>query len=128
MLARHERSGRFLEDPALDAEARALARDLASQGTGVMAAAERAAARDTTTAATRESRAPWWMWLLAAVFLADCLLRIGCHLWGPEPLGLILRDGPEEQVVESVRPDSPAAVAGIGPGDVLLSFNGQFFQ
>jgi len=128
MLARHDRPGNFLESPALDAEARELARDLASHGTGIVVASGHDAAREAVSAAAGERRVPWWIWLLAAVFLVDCLLRMGCHLWGPEAFGFGLRRDPQAQVVDSPHPGSPAAVAGIEPGDVLLSFDGQSFQ
>jgi len=125
LLARHEESAGFLEAPVLESEARALARDLAAHGPQVAFAAEQVAARETATATARERRAPGWLWLLAAVFTLDCVLKVWCHLAGPEPIGIFPHNGPEGMVAASVRPDTPAGRAGLEAGDALVSFDGQ---
>jgi tRNA A-37 threonylcarbamoyl transferase component Bud32 len=71
--------------------------------------------------------APWWMYLLAAVFAADCLLRAYCYILGPGGLGPELRRNEKKQYVFG-DPSPAAERAGIRPGDVLLSIDGLALQ
>ena len=125
MLVRHEGSSGFLESSALELEARALARDVELHGPAILDASPGAAIGRPATAAMHARRAPWWMWLLAAVFLFDCLLRSWCRVLGPEPFGFVIGGGAERPVIESIRAGSAAERAGFETGDVLLGINGQ---
>jgi len=71
------------------------------------------------------TRAPWWMYLIAASFLAFLLLFAYVMFWGPELLGIRV-DYPEGAVqVRAVLPGSPAMGAGLQPGDLIVAVNGQ---
>ena len=125
LLARHENSAGFLESSALELEARALARDVELHGPAILGVTPDAAAASQAVATMRAHRVPWWIWLLAAVFLFDCLLRSWCRVLGPEPFGYVGRGGAERLVIESIRAGSAVDRAGCKPGDVLLGINGQ---
>ncbi len=125
MLARHEKSSGFLEGSALELEAHALARDVERHGPAILAAPPNAATEPQAIGAIRGRPAPWWMWLLAAVFLFDCLLRSWCRVLGPEPFGVVPGGEAGRPVIESIRAGSAAERAGCEPGDVLRGINGQ---
>ena len=74
MLERHEKSAGFLETPALEVEARALARDIERHGPKILELSQDAPGTRPALQAPRERRVPWWMWLLTGVFACDCLL------------------------------------------------------
>jgi serine protease Do len=42
----------------------------------------------------------------------------------PSALGMTLRRAEAGMVVDAVGPDTPAAVAGLQPGDILMRYNG----
>jgi len=65
------------------------------------------------------------MYLLAAVFLADCLLRTYCFFLGPRGFDFGLRHEGGGPVITAVPPGSAADRAGIRPGDILLALDGQ---
>ncbi|HET6591711.1 MAG TPA: protein kinase [Xanthomonadales bacterium] len=77
---------------------------------------------------TQRRRAPWWLWLLAAAFMLDCLLRVWCQLLGPESLGVRTRTEGSWQVVAALRSGSPAEQAGVRPGDRLLAIDGMAIE
>jgi len=74
------------------------------------------------------SRAPWWLYILAALFMADVLIRAWCHLLGPVGFGIggRLEDG--RCVVTSVTEGLPAERAGIRLGDALIACEAQPIQ
>ena len=93
MLARHPDAVEFFRAPAFQAEAMALALDLENADG---APAERAPASVPEPAtprhrARRPTFPPWWVCLLALVFLGDVLLRAYCRNFGPEGLGFEMR-------------------------------------
>jgi hypothetical protein len=126
MLADEAGAASFLEAPALEVEAMAVARGLAGRGSSAQSCglvgipAEPAAASPVRASWRRPSaRPPWWILALAAVFLADFLLKTWCLAFGPEPLGYGTRVEEGRYVVASVTPLSPADRAGMRPGDIL---------
>ncbi|HEX4808936.1 MAG TPA: protein kinase [Bryobacteraceae bacterium] len=73
-------------------------------------------------------RPPWWMYLIAASFLAHVVFITAFWLVGPESMGIDVRLNKTYPVVSRVAPDSPADKAGIRPGDVLVRANGQLIR
>jgi hypothetical protein len=70
-------------------------------------------------------RTPWWLFVLAGSFLAYFCLLIYCDILRPEPTGMIVDFTDDAMVVRRVTPGSPGAIAGLQPGDRILSFNGR---
>jgi len=71
-------------------------------------------------------RAPWWMYVIAASYLASVALFF-CQVFAGPPMvsgfqGHFTSGG---MVVLSVQPHSPEALAGLKEGDRVLSVNGQ---
>jgi len=74
---------------------------------------------------TYKIRPQWWLYLLAAVFVAYYLFQFYCVLFGPQEPGLRLRPGgAQDAVIITVFPDSVAEKAGLKSGDILLAFDG----
>ena len=126
MLARESRAAGFLESPALEAEARAIAAELS----GARPSSEEPSsppppARPDLRRRRPSRRPPWWMLLLATIFLADSLLRAWCHVAGPAGFGFAsqLQDG--QDVVTAVAAGGLADEAGIWAGDVIIARDGQ---
>ncbi len=69
-------------------------------------------------------RAPWWMYVVAASFLAYFALLTYSDFWGPERVGMNIGFGGAEVVVQAVSSDSPGERAGLKPGDRLLAVDG----
>jgi len=69
-----------------------------------------------------KSGAPWWMYLVAVVFILTFLFNARQEFWGPASGGWI----PEPSLfkVASVLPGGPMDKAGIHPGDVLEAVDG----
>ncbi len=73
------------------------------------------------------SRAPWWMYIIAASFLGLFVLRIYVlsPLYpGPGPLGIYFDERSSPVIVERVEPGSIAERAGLRAGDRIVSANG----
>ena len=70
-------------------------------------------------------RAPWWLFILAASFIAFFLFAAYCRLWEPEPEGFVADYRNGAMVLRQVSLDTPAARAGLGAGDHIDSVNGQ---
>ena len=144
MLSRAREADGFLESPALEAEALAMARDLASAGVGsapeapVVPASPTGAARSGVEIESPDlpsgryrvpaARPPWWMWIVAAVFLADVLIRTWCYALGPELFGFTSRLEGRRYVVASVTAGGLAERSGLQPGDVLVTLDGRPFE
>ncbi len=69
-------------------------------------------------------RAPWWMYLLAASFLAYFALLFYSYCWGPELLGFVHSPGRRLLVLKGVWPNSPGQRAGLQSGDRLVAMDG----
>jgi len=70
-------------------------------------------------------RAPLWLYFLAAIFVADCLMRAYCFVLGPEPLGFATRTKEGQEVIVRVSPGYAAEHAGLKTGDIILALDGQ---
>ena len=76
--------------------------------------------------APKESRrVPWWIFLIAALFLGDFALQTYGRLLARPQFGWTGRDEGERRVVDTVTPGSSAERAGLKPGDVILTVEGQ---
>jgi len=72
-----------------------------------------------------QSRPPWWIVGLAAIFLGYHVLLFYCDLRRPEPDGILFSFSNQRMLVTTVRPGTPAERAGIASDDVILECNGQ---
>src|SRR5947209_8302874 len=70
-------------------------------------------------------RTPWWLFVLAGSFLAYFCLLVYCDIVRPTPSGMLVDFTDDAMVVRRVLPGSPGALAGLQPGDRILSFNGR---
>jgi tRNA A-37 threonylcarbamoyl transferase component Bud32 len=68
--------------------------------------------------------APWWMYLLAVVFLAHFGLGTYCFVFGPYDFGFRGTAERGQLVVTTVDPGSPAARAGLAVNDVVVALDG----
>jgi tRNA A-37 threonylcarbamoyl transferase component Bud32 len=139
LLASLEKDGALLEVPAMEVAARMLAnsRKSSTQGPpqrlpynldlpGATGSGEASKTGAILTVARKIIRhAPWWMYLLAAAFLADGILRTYCFFLGPVGFDFGLRYEEELSVIAAVPAGSQTDRAGIRPGDVLLALDGQ---
>jgi PDZ domain-containing protein len=72
-----------------------------------------------------DSRPPWWMYLVAAPFLAKAIYVTAFCFFGPESMGIEIRPTKAQPVVSGILQNSPAERAGIRPGDVLVRADGR---
>jgi eukaryotic-like serine/threonine-protein kinase len=109
MLAREPEARGFLESPAIRVEA------------------EDPGPRRGTPASPppASGRPAWWIYLLAAVFLGDCLLRAYCRDFGPEGFGFGGRREDGRLVVAWLVPGGLADGAGMQLGDALVGLDGR---
>ena len=122
MLAREPDADVFLEVPALEVEAQALARDPAR---GSQTSASTRLAAQPTPPPGRPARPAWWMAALAVIFLADLLLRTWGLVLGPVGFGISMRADSGAPAIVSVNPGGPAQLAGIRVGDVIVAIDGR---
>lgn len=73
-------------------------------------------------------RAPWWLFFMAASYLAFFVFATCCRFWEPESEGIQFGAGTGPVVLLGVTPNSPAAKAGLEAGDTIVSVNGQPLQ
>jgi tRNA A-37 threonylcarbamoyl transferase component Bud32 len=76
----------------------------------------------------KSHRVPWWIFVIATLFLGDFLLQTYCRLFGRADFGFTSRTEGERRVVDLVAPGSSAERAGLKPGDVILAMDGQSIQ
>src|SRR6185503_6505868 len=78
---------------------------------------------DSTAGHAAPSRLPAWTLALGLTFFGYYGLLCFTDLTRPEPIGLTLQVQPSGVVVGAVEADSPAARAGLAPGDRIVSAN-----
>ncbi len=66
---------------------------------------------------------PWWLIASAAAYVLYFALIVWCEVHRPEAPGLLVRFEQGGMLAQTVVPNSPAARAGITPGDVLIAAN-----
>jgi len=66
-------------------------------------------------------RVPWWIYLIAAIYILTIGFNARQEVWGPGNPGWVL-SWPAAQVV-GVSPGQPMEIAGVGAGDVLIAAN-----
>lgn len=69
------------------------------------------------------SRPPWWMLIIAALFIGYHVLLLYSDLTRPEPAGFVFGIHESAIVVRAVAPGSRAARAGLAVGDRVLTAN-----
>jgi eukaryotic-like serine/threonine-protein kinase len=125
LLAHGKTTETFPEKSAMEFAAPVLVDDHARQH-GIDADRPRADfRRHETEHAGCSPRPPWWMYLIAASFLAHVVFITAFWFLGPESMGIDVRPTKTYPVVSKVAPDSPAQRAGIQPGDILVRANDQ---
>ncbi len=128
MLANQAEAADFLESPALRAEARALAGEYQnnSKGRG-QTDSPGTRNRPRLHVSLHSLKQLWWLYLLAAIFIGDDILRTYCFFLGPRGFEVVTRWEQNHRVVALVPPGSAADRAGLKPGDVILAVDGQAF-
>jgi eukaryotic-like serine/threonine-protein kinase len=71
------------------------------------------------------SRAPWWMYIVAASLLGNFALNVYSYLWGPESPFSQYNFARAALVIEEVLPNSAGDRAGIQVGDRVLAIDGR---
>ncbi len=128
MLANQAEAADFLESPALCAEARALAGEYQDNSNGRGQTDTPGTCNQSWIHVSLHSlKQLWWLYLLAAIFIADCVLRTYCSFLGPRGFEIATRWEQNHRVVAVVRPGSAADRAGLKPGDAILALDGQAF-
>ncbi len=64
---------------------------------------------------------PWWLIASAAAYVLYFALIVWCEVHRPEAPGLLVRFEQGGMLAQTVVPNSPAARAGITPGDLLIA-------
>src|SRR5437667_857169 len=70
-------------------------------------------------------RAPWLAIAAGGPFLGYFLLLVYCDVRRPEPPGMLAEFSRDALVVRATGPGSPAARAGLRPGDRIVSWSGR---
>src|SRR5215472_1470947 len=73
----------------------------------------------------RRPRASWWMYLLAASFLAYFALLFYSYCWGPEVLRFVHSPGRGPLLLKGFWSNSPGVRAGLQSGDRLVAIDGR---
>jgi len=73
-------------------------------------------------------RVPWWMFVIAALFLGDFVLQTYCRIIGRAQFGYSARTEDGRRIVDLVTPGTSAERAGLKPGDIILAIEGLNIQ
>jgi tRNA A-37 threonylcarbamoyl transferase component Bud32 len=74
------------------------------------------------------SRPPWWLFALSLSFLTFFIFAMYCRFSEPESEGFVYTSQRGRMVLVNVTDNSPAAAAGLEPGDHIVSVNGQILR
>jgi len=74
------------------------------------------------------SRAPWWLYLVAAFYVSFFVFGTYCKFWEPESEGFRFEHVGAHMILQEVTPNSPADAAGLRPGDRIVSVNGRAIE
>ena len=72
----------------------------------------------------RASRAPWWLYFIAASFVGYFTFQIYVCIWGPESLGFDSDHSSGSLLVQKVTPKGAGARAGLRAGDRIVAVGG----
>jgi tRNA A-37 threonylcarbamoyl transferase component Bud32 len=70
-------------------------------------------------------RVPWWMFVMAALFLGDFGLQTYCRNLSRLQFGYTVRAEEGRRIVDFVTPGCSAERAGLMPGDIILAIEGR---
>jgi tRNA A-37 threonylcarbamoyl transferase component Bud32 len=76
----------------------------------------------------RASRAPWWLYLIAASFLGFFMLQIYTYIWGPVWIGFQPDYKNGFTLLRKVSPQGAGARAGLLTGDRIVVVDGTFIH
>jgi hypothetical protein len=118
LLAHARTTQTFLKKPAMESTAPAMVEDHAGQY-GLEGEQSPTGFRSLGNEdAKSKPRPPWWMYLIAASFLAHVVFITGFWFFGPESMGIQVTATKTHLVVSKVIQSSPADRAGIRRGDI----------
>jgi hypothetical protein len=126
LLAQTKTTEEFLEKPAIEFGAPLLVDDCAGQHRIDTDRPRADFGWHETEHARRRPRPPWWMYLIAASFLAHAFFMTAFCFYGPESMGVDVRPATTKLVISNVAKGSPAERAGIRRGDILVRANDRF--
>lgn len=123
LLADTKTADAFLERPAIEFAAPLLVADDVGQ-LGIDGGRPEASLQPYRAEHVKcNSRPPWWMYAIAAAFLARAVFITYFCFFGPESMGIEVKAMEKRVAVRRVASGSPAERAGILPGDLLLRAN-----
>ncbi len=73
----------------------------------------------------KSRRIPWWIFVIAALFVADFTLQTYCRIIARPQFGYTARTEDGRSVVDRVNPGGAAESSGLKAGDVILSVEGR---
>lgn len=73
----------------------------------------------------RASRAPWWLYIIAASFLGYFALQVYTYIWGTEEVGFRRDYSTGSVIVKQVSPGGAGERAGLHAGDRIVAVDGR---